>query len=98
VVEWNEDCQNAFDKIKEYLKEPPILRPPIPGRPLIFYLTLLDGSMGCVLGQHDEMGKKEHVIYYLSKKFTDCEQRYSSLKKNLLCLGLDNTSFETVYA
>jgi len=54
VVEWNEDCQNAFDKIKEYLKEPPILRPPVPGRPLILYLTILDGSMGCVLGQHDE--------------------------------------------
>jgi len=35
VVEWNEDCQNAFDKIKEYLKKPPILRPPVPGRPLI---------------------------------------------------------------
>jgi len=28
--------------------------------------------MGCVLGQHDETGNKEHVIYYLSKKFTDC--------------------------
>ena len=38
VVEWNEDCQNTFDKIKGYLKEPPILRPPVPGRPLILYL------------------------------------------------------------
>jgi len=31
VVEWNEDCQIAFDKIKQYLREPPILRPPVPG-------------------------------------------------------------------
>ena len=53
VVEWNEDCHNAFDKIKEYLKEPPILRLPVPGRLLILYLTVLDGSMGCVWGQHD---------------------------------------------
>ena len=30
VLKWNEDCQNAFDKIKEYLKEPPILRPASP--------------------------------------------------------------------
>jgi len=28
--------------------------------------------MGCVLGQHNETEKKEHAIYYLRKKFTDC--------------------------
>jgi len=50
VVEWNEDCQIAFDKIKQYLREPRILHPPVPRRPLILYLTVLDGSMGCVLG------------------------------------------------
>ena len=37
------------------------------------YLTALDDSMGCVLGQQDESGKKESAIYYLSKKFTDCD-------------------------
>ena len=26
VVEWNDDCQIAFDKIKEYLQNPPIDR------------------------------------------------------------------------
>jgi len=24
VVEWNEDCQATFDKIKQYLQEPPM--------------------------------------------------------------------------
>jgi len=88
----------AFDKIKQYLREPPILRPPIPGRPLILYLTILDESMGCVLGQQDETERKEYAIYYLSKKFNDCEQRYSALEQNLLCTSLDSKSFETVYA
>jgi len=58
VVEWNEDCQNTFDTIKEYLKEPPILCTSVPGKPLILYLTILDGSMGCVLVQHDETERK----------------------------------------
>ena len=49
VVEWNNDCQFAFDKINEYLLEPPILMPPVEGRSLIMYLTVLDNSMGCVL-------------------------------------------------
>ena len=73
VVRWNDECQFAFDKIKEYLQEPHVLMPPVEGRPLIMYLTVLENSMGCVLGQHDESGRKEHAIYYLSKKFTDYE-------------------------
>ena len=60
--------------------------PPVEGRPLIMYLTVLDNSMGCVLGQHDEFGRKEHAIYYLSKNFTDCETRYSLLKKTCCAL------------
>lgn len=67
AIAWNDVCQQAFDKIKEYLQEPPTLMPPVPGRPLIMYLTVPDNSMGCVLGQHDESGRKEHAIYYLSK-------------------------------
>ena len=42
--------------------------------------------MGCVLGQHDETGKKEHAIYYLSKEFTDYESKYPSVKK--MCCAL----------
>uniref|UniRef100_A0A2N9FC34 Integrase catalytic domain-containing protein n=1 Tax=Fagus sylvatica TaxID=28930 RepID=A0A2N9FC34_FAGSY len=72
-IKWTEDCQRAFDKIKEYLLNPPILVPPTPGRPLILYLTVQEASMGCMLGQQDETGKKEQAIYYLSKKFTEPE-------------------------
>ena len=62
VLKWNDDFQVAFDKIKEYLQEPLILMPPIEGRPLIMYLIVLENLMGCVLGQHDESGRKEHVV------------------------------------
>ena len=31
TVRWNNDCQAAFEKIKEYLQEPPILMPPMEG-------------------------------------------------------------------
>ena len=40
--------------------------------------------MGAVLGQHDESGRKEHAIYYLSKKFNECEARYSTIEKTCL--------------
>lgn len=86
----NEDCQKAFDKVKKYLLNPPIQVPPTPGRPLLMYLSVMEASMSCVLGQHDETGRKERAIYYLSKKFTDYETRYTVLEKT--CCALTRAS------
>lgn len=54
---------------------------------LIMYLTVLNGSMGCMMGQHDETCIKKHIVYYLSKKFCDCESRYSLLEKTCCALA-----------
>ncbi|RDX72832.1 hypothetical protein CR513_47630, partial [Mucuna pruriens] len=43
-------------------------------------------SMGGMLGQRDSAGKKEQAIYYLSKKFTECEARYSALEQTCCAL------------
>ena len=32
VVKWNDECQVNFDRIKQYLQEPPILMPQTKGR------------------------------------------------------------------
>ena len=85
-VHLNEDCQKAFGKIEQHLMNLPVLMQPVPGRPLILYMTVLDESMGCMLGQHDEFGKRERVVYYLSKKFTACEMNYSLLE--MTCCAL----------
>ena len=50
VVRWNDGCQAAFDKIREYLRKPPILMPPVEGRPLMMCLTVLENSMGVCVG------------------------------------------------
>ena len=85
--EWDEDCQIAFDKIKDYLSNPLILVPSVPEKPLILYLIIHERAMGCVLWQCDESKKKEHAIYYLSKKFTEYEVKYSSLEKMYCALA-----------
>ncbi|KAK9011583.1 hypothetical protein V6N11_044430 [Hibiscus sabdariffa] len=84
--EWNDECQAALEKIKKQLTNAPILVSPVPDRPLILYLTVFENSMGCVLGQHDDSGKKERVIYYLSKKFTEYEAKYTAVE--MLCCAL----------
>lgn len=50
VVIWNDNCQHAFEKIKEYFQKSLIMMPRVPGRLLIMYLTVLEGSMGYVFG------------------------------------------------
>ena len=48
-IVWNDDCQCAFEKIKECLLSPPILVPPIPRHSLLLYLSVLDMALGCML-------------------------------------------------
>lgn len=50
----------------------------------------MEASMSCVLDQRDETGRKERAIYYLSKKFTDYETRYTVLEKT--CCALTRAS------
>ncbi|KAL6323718.1 hypothetical protein AAG906_002186 [Vitis piasezkii] len=82
---WDDDCQRAFEKVKEYLLSPPVLVPPTLGRPLLLYLSVSDMALGCMLAQLDDSGK-ERAIYYLSKRMLEYECRYIMIER--LCLAL----------
>ncbi|PKI64006.1 hypothetical protein CRG98_015619 [Punica granatum] len=86
AMEWDHECQKAFDTIQAYLIQPPILVPLVPNRPLILYLTVRRQSLGCMLGQEDESTRTERAIYYLSKKFTEGESNYPEFEK--MCCAL----------
>ena len=60
---WNEKCQEAFEKIKNYLMKLPILVPPVPEKPLLLYLTTIDTSVGALLAQYLKESRKENAIY-----------------------------------
>ncbi|PKI66340.1 hypothetical protein CRG98_013302 [Punica granatum] len=86
AIEWDDECQKAFDTVKEYLIQPPVLVPPTPDCPLILYLTVRRQSLGCMLGQKDDSTHAERAIYYLSKKFTEGESNYPEKEK--MCCAL----------
>lgn len=67
LFEWDPACQNAFDSIKAYLT--PVLMSPKKGKPLLLYITALDGSLGTLLAQRNEQGK-EKALYYLSPSWS----------------------------
>ena len=80
-IDWTDECQAAFDKIKQYLLNPLILVSPMLGYPLILYLAVQETSMGCMLGQSTKPDQKERAIYYLSKMFTCYEINYIAIEK-----------------
>ena len=53
------------------------------GRPLLSYLSVSDMTLGCMLAQLDDLGKKQ-AIYYLSKRMVEYEMRYVMIE--CLCL------------
>jgi ribonuclease HI len=83
--EWDTQCQNAFESIKRYLLNPPVLAAPTKGRPLILYIAAQPSSVGALLAQHNDEGK-EVACYYLSRTMVGAEKNYSPIEK--LCLAL----------
>lgn len=51
-----------------------------PWKPLLLYMSVVDNTFRCVLGKHGEIRRKEQAIYYLSKKFTPCEAKYTKIE------------------
>ena len=82
-IVWNKKCQEAFEKIKNYLMKPPILVPLVPERPLLLYLTSTDTTLGALLAQYLEETRKENAIYYISKKMLPTKRSICHLKRHV---------------
>ena len=84
--EWGPECQLSFERIKQYLLNPPVLKPPELGKPLLLYISVNHNACGGFLAQYEEGSRIEHAIYYISKTFIDYEKRYSQMEKTCLAL------------
>ena len=76
--------QDAFEKIKQYLSSPLVLKAPRRGVPFRLYVAAEDKVIGAVLTQETE--EKEYIITYISRRLIDAEMRYTFIEK--LCLSL----------
>ena len=73
--EWTTECQNAFDLLKKRFTEEPVLMMPDQSRPFQIESDASKVATGAVLTQLDSNGNR-HPVAFLSKTFTDTEQRY----------------------
>ena len=83
--EWDEACSNAFERIKRYLLNPPVLGASILGKPLVLYIAAQEKSLGALIAQENEKGK-ERALYYLSRTINGTGLNYSPIEK--MCLTL----------
>jgi hypothetical protein len=88
---WDDEQQKAFNEIKEYMKEPPVLVPPQLNKPFKLYVAADTQTIGSALIQQFE--GKERVVAYLSRKLLDPETRYSAAEKLCLCVYYSCTKF-----
>ncbi|XP_062028336.1 uncharacterized protein LOC133744212 [Rosa rugosa] len=84
TFEWNDECQVAFEKLKELLTSAPIMLPPDWSLPFELMCDASDYAVGAVLGQRKE--KKPYAIYYASRTLNDAQLNYSTTEKELLAV------------
>ncbi|XP_072073769.1 uncharacterized protein [Arachis hypogaea] len=82
--EWTEDCESAFQNLKQFLSKPPVLQKPRPNEPLCIYLSITDTAISSVLVTETEKGQQP--IYFVSKSLQGAELRYPRLEKLTLAL------------
>ncbi|RVW75347.1 Retrovirus-related Pol polyprotein from transposon 17.6 [Vitis vinifera] len=80
---WTDSCQNALERIKHCLMQPPILSSPIPKEKLYMYLAVSEWAISAVLFRCPSP-KEQKPIYYVNRTLADVETRYSKMELTAL--------------
>ncbi|CAM8944516.1 unnamed protein product [Rhodiola kirilowii] len=81
---FEEDCLEAFERLKKALVSAPIVQPPNWDLPFELMCDASDFAIGAVLGQRVE--NRLHVIYYVSKVLDNAQLNYTTTEKELLAV------------
>ncbi|KAL4376644.1 hypothetical protein GQ457_02G032840 [Hibiscus cannabinus] len=79
---FDQDCHDAFKKLKQSLISAPIVVPPDWTSPFELMCDASDYAVGAALGQRQ--GKNFHVIYYASRTLNEAQMNYTTTEKELL--------------
>ena len=85
LVEWMDECQVAFDKLKELCTSTPILAYADYKKPFELQMDASDLGLGVVLYQKDGEGQ-QRVIAYASRSLSNTEKNYPAHKLEFCAL------------
>jgi len=82
--EWIEECALAFQQLKEYLSQPPIMPSPEVNEVLFAYIAVALHAVSLVLIRVDS--GIQRPVYYVNKSLHEAEIRYLPLEKAILAV------------
>lgn len=75
---WTEECQKAFEQLKDHLAQLPLLVKPIPGETLILYFGVGENFISSVLIKEEDGIQKP--VYFVSKVLQGTKVRYAEVE------------------
>ena len=90
---WTEECQAAFDELRQKLCSAPVLAYPDFKKSFILDTDASDTGIGGVLSQLDDDGR-ERVIAYGSRLLSKAERRYCVTRRELLAMVVFTRQFK----
>ena len=76
---WTEECETAFQELKRYLSNPPLLSSSKEGEDLFLYFAVSVTAVSAALIRKEN--KVQLPVYYVSQAFQGAEARYLRIKK-----------------
>ena len=76
MFSWSEECETAFNQIKQLLTSAPILRPPDLAKEFYLWTDASSRGFGALLEQEGDDGKR-HPVAYASRQTNPAEQKYA---------------------
>ena len=87
---WTSEANLAFSTLRDALTSSTVMRNPDYEQTFVLQTDASNIGIGVVLSQ----GKEDRPIAYYSRKLLDCEQNYSTVKKECLAAVLATKHFE----
>ena len=79
MFSWTEECETAFQELKRYLSNPPLLSPSKESEDLFLYLAVSVTAVSAALIREEDM--LQLPVYYVSQAFQGAEARYPRIEK-----------------
>ena len=81
---WTNECEAAFQELKRYLSNPPLLSPSKQGENLYLYLAVSVTVVSAALIREED--KTQLPVYYVSQAFQGAESKYPRIEKIVFAL------------
>ena len=79
VFTWTDECETAFQELKRYLSNPPLLSLSKEGENLYLYLAVSAIVVSTTLIREED--RKQLPVYYVSQAFQEVKAKYPRIEK-----------------